>query len=310
MPEAREERGANFAPLRRDASARPIPPLMRVVSWPVITLMRSIQKIEVSGHAHVPDTGPVIVVSNHTGHLDGPAVGVVMYEMGMPPSFLAKEELFSVPVLGWAIRNLGQIPAARGSKKAKDSLDHASKAIERNACIAIFPEGTFTHDPDGWPMKGKTGVARLVAKHPDVPVLPLAQWGNGDLIHPFTGKVAWRKILRRTETLWAHCGAPVDLSHYRKQPVTAELLAEMTETIMSALTEQVRILREREAEEKGTAVPPVPERRFDVVADADRDPFAQIDAENRARHKRKHARRRNLGQAVGTVIGRIRSIGR
>ena len=64
-------------------------------------------------------------------------------------------------MVGWFARECRQIPVVRHSEQAKDSLVHARAALEAGECVAIFPEGTITADPDGWPMTGRLGAARL-----------------------------------------------------------------------------------------------------------------------------------------------------
>ena len=86
-------------------------------------------------------------------------------------------------------------------------------------------------------MLAKTGIARLVLLCPDVPVVPIGQWGP----HKMGGFNP--KRLGRRRTSWASVGAPLDLSRYRGKEPTAETLREITDEIMSAVREQVAELR-------------------------------------------------------------------
>ena len=79
--------------------------------------------------------------------------------------------------VGAAMRGMGHIPVKRGTTDARQSFDAAVQALEAGGMIVLHPEGTVTRDPDGWPMIGKTGAARLALLAPDVPVIPIAQWG-------------------------------------------------------------------------------------------------------------------------------------
>ena len=71
----------------------------------------------------------------------------------------------------------------------------------------MHPEGTVTRDPDGWPMIGKSGAARLALLAPEVPVIPIAQWGVQNSIDLYRRKV--RLIPRPRHELAV--GTPIDL---------------------------------------------------------------------------------------------------
>ena len=106
-----------------------------------------------------------------------------------------------------AMRVMGHIPVKRGTTDARQSLSAAVDALEHGQVIVLHPEGTVTRDPDGWPMMGKTGAARLSSLVPDVPVIPVAQWGVQDQIDLYRKKV--RLIPRPTHVF--SVGEPVDL---------------------------------------------------------------------------------------------------
>lgn len=162
------------------------PLLMRVVAPLAVGAMRCVQDVRISGAERIPEFGPVLVVSNHTCHLDALSVCMALYRRGRAPVTAGRADLFTAPVLGWALRRLGQIPVYRsdvdhvpadGGSPAS-SLRAMSDALAAGRALVVFPESTFTRDPDGWPMRGKTGSARLALAHPDAVVLPVAHWGN------------------------------------------------------------------------------------------------------------------------------------
>ena len=62
----------------------------------------------------------------------------------------------------------------------------AEAAVAAGECVIIYPEGTCTRDPDGWPMVARTGVARLVLSG-DAPVIPVAHWGTQRML-PYKSK--------------------------------------------------------------------------------------------------------------------------
>ena len=61
------------------------------------------------------------------------------------------------------------------------AFDAAVEAVEDGECVGVYPEGTITRDPDGWPMRGKTGAARI-ALATGCPVIPIGQWGAQELL--------------------------------------------------------------------------------------------------------------------------------
>jgi 1-acyl-sn-glycerol-3-phosphate acyltransferase len=131
----------------------------------------------------------------------------------------------------------GQIPVYRGTADAQQSLRDAITALERGEAVAIYPEGTTTRDPDNWPMQAKTGIARLVLAVPDVPVVPVGQWGP----HKMGGFSI--KRLGRRRTSWASVGEPLDLSRFRGKEPSPALLREITDEIMRAVRDEVALLR-------------------------------------------------------------------
>jgi 1-acyl-sn-glycerol-3-phosphate acyltransferase len=103
----------------------------------------------------------------------------------------------------------------------------------------LHPEGTVTRDPDGWPMTGKTGAARLASLVPDVVVIPVAQWGVQEQVDLYKKRVKLVPRPRHTISV----GEPIDLSAYRDREPNARMLREMTDTIMRRLRADVAELR-------------------------------------------------------------------
>ena len=135
------------------------------------------------GMEHIPPTGGVIIVPNHVSHFDPLVVAHYIYDAGRWPRFLAKASLLQVPVLGSFLRKVQQIPVERGSVEAVKSLDALVDALHEGGAVVIYPEGTTTREPDLWPMRGKTGAARL-ALVTGAPVVPMANWGAAADLRP------------------------------------------------------------------------------------------------------------------------------
>jgi 1-acyl-sn-glycerol-3-phosphate acyltransferase len=201
----------------------------------------------------VPQTGGVIFVPNHISNADPLAVGQYLAFSGRWPRFLAKASVFRIPVIGRIIAACGQIPVERRSTRSKEALVAAAEAIEQGRALVIYPEGTISYDPDLWPMKGKTGAARL-ALTSGCPVVPIGQWGAQELMPG--RKPRFPKLFPR-KTLRVATGDPIPLDDLRAQPVSAATLDEATTRIMDAITVLVAELRH--------AVPPV--HRYDPRSD-------------------------------------------
>ena len=183
------------------------------------------------GTEHLPTEGGFIAAANHMTNVDPLTFAHFLYDNGVAPKILAKASLFTVPVLGPVLRATGQIAVHRNSAAAGQSLQAAVDALAAGECVAVFPEGTLTREPDLWPMAGKTGVARL-ALTTRAPVIPIAQWGPQDLLGRYS-KVL-RPIPRKLVTVVA--GPPVDLSDLYGRPQDSATLREATERVMTAIT--------------------------------------------------------------------------
>ncbi|GAA4553589.1 lysophospholipid acyltransferase family protein [Amycolatopsis samaneae] len=198
------------------------------VVWRFLVLS---SRFRVRGAGHIPASGGVLVASNHLSFADPTTVTAYCLAAGRVPRYLARADLWNVPVIGSVMRSGRHIPVYRGAATAVEAYRDAVAAVRAGECVVIFPEATFSANPDGWPMKGKTGIARI-ALETGVPVVPLANWGTHHLL-PATARVP-RAIPRKTIDLLA--GPPVDLSDLAGRPITREILDEATSRIMTAVT--------------------------------------------------------------------------
>ena len=207
-----------------------------VVLYPVNSLLF---RIRFRNLDRVPAAGGVILAANHNSYADTIFMARLVWHAGRLPRFLIKGNLFTKPGLRIVLRSTRQIPVYRGSADAGQSLHETRAALDRGECVIIYPEGTITRDPDWWPMRAKTGVARLALMVPDVPVLPVAQWGTQFVLD--TRRRRLRPLPRKTAT--ASVGPAVDLSAYRGAEPTADLLRRLTDEIMQAITAELADLR-------------------------------------------------------------------
>ncbi|MGL3806071.1 lysophospholipid acyltransferase family protein [Paeniglutamicibacter sp. R2-26] len=188
--------------------------------------------------------GGFILCPNHVTEIDPLVVGHAVYSNKRYPRYLAKESLFKVPVLGFVLRKTGQIPVARTSAGASESLIAARKVLDANGVIIIYAEGTLTRDPELWPMRGHTGAARL-ALQTGAPVIPMGHWGAQELFPRYAKGI---KLFPR-KRVTVNIGDPVDLDDLRDIPMTRSVLNEATERIMRAIADDVAELRGEKAPE-------------------------------------------------------------
>ena len=196
----------------------------------------------------VPATGGCVIAMNHISHLDPLTLGHFLYDHGRLVRYLTKDALFRTPVLKYIVKSAGQIPVARQTAGAVGAFDAAVTAVNKGECIGVYPEGTLTKDPDGWPMRGKTGAARI-ALATGCPVIPIGQWGAQEILPAYST----RPHLFPRKTVTYNVGEPVDLSDLMGKEPTAAVLAEATARIMAAITALVE-------EDRGE---PAPLERFD-----------------------------------------------
>ena len=185
-----------------------------------------------------PPSDGLVVATNHLSWFDPLPMAHLLWDNGRPPRFLGKEAVFKVPVVGQLLLDCGQIPVYRDSDGAADSVRAAVAAVKAGESVVVYPEGTITRDPELWPMSGKTGAARI-ALLGNVPVVPVAQWGPQRVMRPYVKEF---NVLP-PKTMHMRVGPPVDLDDLRGREIDAGLLAQATERIMDALTEQLEHIR-------------------------------------------------------------------
>lgn len=204
----------------------------------VVPLLNLVSKHHWRGGEKIPATGPVIVASNHVSYLDVLFLTHFLYRNGRAPRYIGKEGVFKTPIIGKIVLAAGQIPVVRESKDAAKALEYAVKTLESGHLLGVYPEGTLTRDPDGWPMIAKTGLVRL-AIMTKTPIVPIAQWGSQIVMPTYEKKI---KLFPRT-SINIIVGAPLDLSHWYGRESEQEALTEATAFVMRAITDLLEELR-------------------------------------------------------------------
>lgn len=166
----------------------------------VVPLLRLLIRFRIEGLQHVPRIGPAIVAANHLHNAD-PVLIIAAFTR--PVLFMAKKELFAVPVVRWFVRQSGAFPVDRG-RPDRQALRHAERLLHEGMLVGIFPEGTRSITGELQPPH--PGIGLLIRRNPFVPVLPVAIWGTEVL--PFNGAKG-RKPLRGWPRVTVRIGAPI-----------------------------------------------------------------------------------------------------
>jgi len=206
----------------------------------IVPIVGVLAKVEIVGAEKLPREGAYVLAANHHSEIDPLIVAVAVWRLGRAPRFMAKESLFRVPVLGWALRKTGMVPVARtaSSSSARATLETSRDLVHHGRGVIVYPEGTLTRDPDLWPMRGKSGAVRLAAAG-GIPVIPMAQWGAQQLM-PRYGKLRLWPLRRRMTVV---IGDPVNIDDVRQEHVAPAAYNAATTRVMDAIATLLAHLR-------------------------------------------------------------------
>ncbi len=124
----------------------------------VFPVFRILFRGKTSGNNNVPKYGPLVVVANHGSDLDPPILG---HALGRPVSFMAKKELFRIPILSQIIRACGAYPVSRGASD-REAIETATQILNQGCAIGVFLDGT--RQMNGRVNKPMAGAAFLAAR--------------------------------------------------------------------------------------------------------------------------------------------------
>lgn len=181
-------------------------------------IYRLLFRIKAVGTENIPAEGAVIIASNHISLLDPPAVGILIKRK---VRFMAKEELFNIPVIGMLIKSFGAYPVKRGGVSI-DAIKSSINLLKSGEVMGIFPEGTRKNsdDPDA-ALGAKKGTA-MIAMRSKAVVIPVAIVGG-------------YKLFRTTTIVY---GKPVDV-----QSITAEEGQDLYEKVTEEIMKQINKLK-------------------------------------------------------------------
>ena len=188
----------------------------KVVCSAVLLLLR---RWEIIGNGHLPPGQGVIIVSNHVSYWDPVVVGCAL---NRKIYFMAKAELFDIPVLGSIITKLGAFPVQREGAD-RSSIKRALDLLAAGKVVGIFPEGT--RSKTGELLNPHMGAAMLAIKG-GVPLLPVAVSGT----RGFGGKVR------------VNFGQPINTSASNRRKVSRTELAELSQNVMEEIKRLLAVI--------------------------------------------------------------------
>lgn len=129
-------------------------------------------RLTVEGEEYLPERGGFILAANHASLLDPILIALVLRR---PVHFLAKQELFRLPLFGWLLRRVHAIPLDRG-RPDRAALRTAVERLKQGNVIGIFPEGTRSDDGQLQALRGGAALIALQAQVPIVPAVVEGSW--------------------------------------------------------------------------------------------------------------------------------------
>jgi 1-acyl-sn-glycerol-3-phosphate acyltransferase len=207
--------------------------LYRVLQLTAAPALRAVYRPTVTGLAHVPHTGPVILASNHISFADEVFIPTVARRQVF---YFAKAEYFTTPglrgrLMASAFRGMGQLPVERGdTRSAASVIEIGVEELALGKALGIFPEGT--RSPDGRLYRFRTGVARL-AMRSGAPVIPVGIVGTRDVQPPENKR--WHRA-----PVEVHFGTPMQFGHRAGEERSSRVLREITESIRTAVQSMSR----------------------------------------------------------------------
>lgn len=188
----------NLTPERHNRFFKLCYPLLKGFAWLVMTVLGPFRSI---GSYRVPRSGGVLILSNHRADVDPIAVQLAT---ARPIHFMAKSELFTIPILGAFLRFFKAFPVNRGAPD-RQSIKHAVRLLQMGETVCIFPEGQLSETGHLRPVLPG---AALIVRMANVPVI-CCGITNTDRIMPY-GKVWPRPSFKTVTVTWgeAHSFEP------------------------------------------------------------------------------------------------------
>ncbi|QZT32624.1 1-acyl-sn-glycerol-3-phosphate acyltransferase [Caldalkalibacillus thermarum TA2.A1] len=192
------------------------------------TVYRLLFRYKAYGTEHIPEQGAVLLCANHISNWDPPLVGLPLMRR---VNFMAKQELFKIPLLSQVLRYLGAFPVKRGATDKK-AIRTALSRLQEGKVVVIFPEGT--RSKSGRLQKAYSGFGFLALKQPCT-VIPVA------IIGPY-------RLFRPVKIIY---GSPVNLDDLRVEKITKQEAVLATERIMNSIRQLLENQQSNTSEHNG-----------------------------------------------------------
>lgn len=195
--------------------------LYQIGKWLSWLMATGFGRMKVVGRKNIPRKGGILICANHVSYADPPVLGAAARVR--PLHYMAKSELFEIPILGKLIRWVGAFPVQQRTAD-RQALKTAIEYLQNGECVGMFPEGARQLDGRlGEPLPG-VGMIVLRAK---VPVVPAAIIGTEKLLPP-------HKLLPRFSRVKVVFGEQLDLDDLYEQS-GREAVEEVGRRVMSAI---------------------------------------------------------------------------
>ena len=180
----------------------------------ISTVCYPLYRIKVIGKENFPKEGGVLLCTNHIDNLDPPVVGITCPRT---VHFMAKEELFSKPILKTLLPQVQSYPVKRGMSD-RNAFRQTIKLLKDGKVVGLFPEGT--RSKTGEIGKGLAGAGFFALKGGDAKVIPCA------IVGPY-------KAFSQLKVVY---GEPMDMTPFRERKASAE---EVTNAIMEEISKLI-----------------------------------------------------------------------
>ncbi|MBI4974941.1 MAG: 1-acyl-sn-glycerol-3-phosphate acyltransferase [Candidatus Omnitrophica bacterium] len=179
--------------------------------------------LKVIGRENIPKKGAFIFASNHSSYLDPIILGVSVYRS---LNYMAQEDLFTRPFLGWALRKVHSFPVRREENDFR-AVRQALNKLSEGKPLVIFPEGM--RSKDGSLKRAKPGIGFIAAKA-KVPVVPAYIKGAFDALPKGVST-----LRRRPVTI--HIGKPISVDNAHSGTKDKDAYQKISDAIMHRITE-------------------------------------------------------------------------
>jgi 1-acyl-sn-glycerol-3-phosphate acyltransferase len=187
--------------------------------WAKVALLANQVRVRMEGLENVKGTGPYVFMSNHQGSYD---IFALLGYLPFQFKWLAKKELFSIPILGWAMSAAGYISIDRqGTRETVEAMKEAAQKIRDGMSVVIFPEGSRT--PDGSIQPFRKGGFTLAIRS-QVPIVPIAISGSREIMSK-------DRLTANPGEIRVRIGSPIKTRDYSMQ--SRESLMEKVREIIS-----------------------------------------------------------------------------